>query len=120
MEAISVFQTLCKPTTGPELQRLSGRLRTHLDAFEEAALSNSDLDMGFATRLVDALDALVQEHPRLTPDQRAQVRGAVDYFLLTADADHDFELAQGLIDDARVLNHVCRELDRSDLVMQLE
>jgi hypothetical protein len=90
-------------------------LDTHLDAVEEAGLSDHRLDVALAQNLVAALRSLISAAADLDADQRALLRGAVEYFLLTQDADNDLTSVDGLKDDARVINHVCTELGRDDL-----
>src|SRR3989442_625915 len=119
-DAIAVYESLCRPTSAADLERVTKRLRTHVDAVEEAALSRPELNLELAELLVAGLRALAADGAGVGAEQRAQVRGAIDYFLLTADADDDLTAPRGLEDDARVFNHVCRAIDRDDLVISMK
>jgi len=113
------FGSLCRPTSMQDLERLSRKIATHLDLIEEAEFDNALVDANLAHRLADALTMLVRDASSLDADGRASLRGALEYFLLTNDGEDDVISPTGLQDDARVVNHVCALLGRSELAVVL-
>jgi hypothetical protein len=102
------FRRLCLPTTPDELAALPEVVELHLAQITDARIGGST-DVETAQRIGQALIALLTGGSVFDDDQRALVRGAVEYFLMVDDASGDIEDVLGFDDDARVLNAV---LDR--------
>lgn len=115
----SKFRRLCLPTTSVELAELNDVVQMHLHHVEENAKPSTDIES--AQRIATALQALLDPATGegFTADERALVRGAVEYFLLNDDADDDLTDALGFDDDARVLNSVLRRIERPDYIVNL-
>jgi hypothetical protein len=111
------LRELTVPTTVEQLQRLRARISTHVDLIDEQRYDNEFLDAELARDIASSLLAMVDAASHLGADERALVRGAVDYFVLTLDADNDVTSPFGLEDDARVVNHVCERIGRPDLAV---
>ncbi len=104
------FRRLCLETSAEELAQLGEVVTLHLDQLREAATPVADLDA--ANRIGAALASLLDGGHSFDGEQRALIRGAVEYFLLADDASDDLGDALGFDDDARVVNSV---LDRIGL-----
>lgn len=115
-----LYEQLKQPTPPDELLRLARRIETHLDRIEEAGLRNEFVQTELASSIVRSLDKLIDEVASLDADQRAAVRGCIEYFIQTADIDDDVMSPIGLEDDARVFNRMCEEIGRLDLTVTLE
>jgi hypothetical protein len=115
MAAIDDFERMCEPISVEDLNRLARRAATHVDLIAEAALEASELPVVLAERLAEGLEALARSAGQVTPDQRALIRGALEYFLLTGDANDDLSGSHGLDDDRDVFNEVCDRLGRPQL-----
>jgi len=111
------FRRLCLDTQPDELAQLGETVELHVAQVKANALPATDCEM--AELLADRLCQLVADGDSLAPIERALARGAVEYFLLTSDADDDLSDALGFDDDVRVFNSVARRLDRPQLVIQL-
>lgn len=105
MDPLQAFAELCRPTSAADLDRLRRRIDRHVDA----------IDVELAHKLADALITLADDAAALDADGRALLGGALEYFLLSSDADNDLRSPGGLRDDAEVVAHVCRVLGRPDL-----
>lgn len=66
------------------------------------------VDLDLAEDLAATCRALLSQVDPQDPAQAALVGGAVRYFLDSDDADGDLESADGLVDDAEVVNYVIR------------
>ncbi len=113
------FRRLCLPTTSVELAELSDVVQMHVHHVEANAVPTTDVES--AQRIATALSALLDptSGEGFTADERALVRGAVEYFLLNDDADDDMIDALGFDDDARVVNSVLRRIDRTEYTINL-
>ena len=67
----------------------------------------------------ESLNRLLTSEIDLNDESRSQVRGAVEYFLLTDDADGDMDDALGFDDDARVLNTVLDRIGHPEFAVNL-
>jgi len=119
MDELTRFQELVAPVSSDELRRLRSRVRTHVDLVDEHSLSNEFVQIDLAQKVASALFKLIDSAPTLSLDHVALVRGAAEYFLLTHDEDDDVRSPIGIEDDARVVNHVCDQLGRTDLKIAL-
>lgn len=109
------FERLCIATTSAELVELSGVVNLHLDQVRDLAVETTDLVT--AEQIATALQQVLSAPTGYAPDERALLRGAVEYFLLADDAAGDIVSPVGFDDDAAVLNTVLIELDRTDLLV---
>lgn len=66
------------------------------------------VDLDLAEDLAATCRALLSQVDPEDPAQAALVGGAVRYFLDSDDAEGDLESAEGLVDDAEVVNYVIR------------
>lgn len=110
------YRQLCIASSPEEIIGLREVIELHMGQIEQ---HSETADTELAYKVAGALSALVQSAAELDSDQRAMVRGAVEYFLLADDASGDLTSPMGLDDDARVVNSVLRRLDRGDLLIDL-
>ncbi len=114
----SKFRRLCLPTTSVELTELAGVVEMHLARVKDVGDHRTDIET--AERIAGVLTQLLGGTSGFADDERALLRGAVEYFLMTDDADGDLDDVLGFDDDARVLNSVLERLDRPDLKVVFE
>ena len=112
------FRRLCMATSSSDLPELVGVVRLHLDRVIELADHRTDVEM--AERIASCFEQLLLSASGFAPDERALIRGAVEYFLLSDDADGDIENVVGFDDDVRVLNSVLKRVERPDLIIDFE
>ena len=101
------FRALCLPTSAEELGQLGGVVEMHMEQIRAHDGPNADVET--AEAIATSLCSLLGAGLDFGDDQRALIRGAVEYFLLADDASGDLDDVFGFDDDARVLNSV---LDR--------
>jgi hypothetical protein len=101
------FRALCLTTSPEELAELSAVVELHVEQVRSNAGPVTDIDT--AVLIGDSLCRLLASGIDFDDEARAQIRGAIEYFVLTDDADRDLDDVVGFDDDARVLNTV---LDR--------
>lgn len=94
------------------------KVAAHLRELASEALDNSEVDLGLAARIADALLQLIEATADSEPAAIEAVRGAVDYFVLTRDESSDFD-HDGLKDDARVVNKVAADLSEPEIYIRL-
>ncbi len=111
------FHRLCMPTSSTELAELLGVVRLHLEQVIELADHRTDVET--AERIASCFEQLLMGDSGFAPDERMLIRGAVEYFLLSDDADGDLENVVGFDDDVRVLNAVLRQIERPELTIEL-
>ena len=109
----SRFRRLCMETSSIELAELTGVVQMHIENVRDVADHKTDVET--ADRITGVLQDLLSSTSGFAPDERALIRGAVEYFLLTDDADGDIDDVLGFDDDVRVLNSVLDRVERSDL-----
>lgn len=109
------FERLCIDTTSSQLVELAGVVEMHLDQVREQAIEATDVPT--AERIGAVLLTLLAAPTGYAPDERALLRGAVEYFLLADDASGDIVSPTGFDDDQAVVNTVLIELERPDLVL---
>lgn len=114
------FAALCTATSPSELEALVPRIDSYLEKVEAAAEESSVTDVDTGRRLADSLRLLVQSCADYDDDQRALVRGSIEYFILTGDDQNDLDDILGFDDDVRVLNAVVDLLDRNDLAVTFD
>ena len=107
------FRRLCIDTSAEELSQMIDVVRLHLDQVKANARAVTDVETAelVATASIELL-GLAHE---LTADERALVRGAIEYFVLNDDAADDLDDPLGFDDDARVFNSVLDRIGRPEL-----
>lgn len=111
------FRRLCLETSTEELAQLTALVELHLSQIAEA--ENPLADKETAGRIGSSLTSLLGTDERFDADERALIRGAVEYFLLADDASGDLDDALGFDDDARVLNSVLDRIGRPQFRVEL-
>ncbi|MFN0027263.1 MAG: hypothetical protein ACKV2O_08795 [Acidimicrobiales bacterium] len=111
------FIAACLPTQQAELPGLRLRTQAYLAWARNAAKANPALDLDMATRIATTLSSVLDEPDQYGEEDRALLRGAVDYFVNSEDDANDLTNAVGFDDDARVLNAVLEALGRRDLLI---
>jgi hypothetical protein len=118
-DEFAILRELLKPARLDDLHRLRGRVAVHLDSLEEQSFSYEFLDLELARTLADGLTALIDHASGYDEEERSLVRAAVEYFVLSTDAENDVTSPIGLEDDVRVFNAVCRALGQATLEIPL-
>ncbi len=111
---VDQFSALCTPTRTDELKGLRLRVLAYLASLVAMADSNPGLDVTMARRIGSVLATVLDDPADLDETDRALLRGATEYFLLTSDDGDDLQ-PLGFDDDARVLNRVLAAIGRADL-----
>ncbi|MGF1596603.1 MAG: hypothetical protein ACFCVK_06680 [Acidimicrobiales bacterium] len=111
------FRRLCIETSAEDLAELVNVVDLHLDHIRHSG--GAVVDRETAERIGSSLARLLSADNGYSPDDRALIRGAVEYFLLTEDASSDLDDPLGFDDDARVVNSVLVKLGRQDLAVEL-
>jgi hypothetical protein len=111
------FRRLCIETSGEDLAQLVSVVDMHLDHIRSNAGPATDVET--AEMIGESLNRLLTSEIDLNGESRSQVRGAVEYFLLTDDADGDMDHALGFDDDARVLNTVLDRIGHPEFTVNL-
>jgi hypothetical protein len=114
------FVALCVASSAADLEALVPGIDAYVVRVEKAAGESSVTDVETARKLAHALQQLIAGAEGYSDDQRALVRGASEYFMLTGDDQDDLEDILGFDDDVRVLNVVAELLGRSDLVVTFD
>lgn len=113
------FIAACVPTLAAELPGLRLRTQAYLAWVRKEASGNPTMDLDMANRIADTLSRLLDEPDQYGEQERALLRGAVDYFVDSQDDANDLTDAIGFDDDARVLNAVLEACGRRDLLIQI-
>ncbi len=111
------FRRLCLATSPEDLAQLVAVIGMHLDHIRGNAGPTTDVET--AEMIGDSLERLLRSDIEFDDDARAQIRGAVEYFLLTDDAAGDMEDVLGFDDDARVVNTVLDRIGHSEFAVEL-
>lgn len=111
------FRRLCIATSEDELADLGGVIELHVEQVEANAVPATDID---AARMIgDSLRGLIGGGHAFDGEQRALIRGAVEYFIMTDDASSDLDDVLGFDDDARVVNAMLGRIGHPELAVQL-
>lgn len=111
------FRRLCLETSSEELVELASVIDLHVEQVEANAGPATDID---TARLIgDSLGRLLRSGLDFGDDQRAQIRGAVEYFVMTEDASSDLEDVLGFDDDARVVNAMLGRIGHPEFAIEL-
>lgn len=105
-----LFEGLAVETSASEAAVLNQKLAQHMAVLEHESNQGKRVDMELARKICARLKQLTAMAPELNAIERSWLRGAVDYFVLSADASADSETG-GLADDVRVVNAVVRHLE---------
>ena len=111
------FRQLCLPTSADEFEQLSGVVELHIEHIRNYEGPNADVET--AEAIAKSLLALLATEEPFDGDERALIRGAVEYFLLADDASGDLDDVLGFDDDARVLNSVVDRINRPKFRIEL-
>ncbi len=111
------FRRLCIATSPEELAELVSVVELHIGQVEAQAGPVTDVET--AQMIGGALRRLLSSDLAFDDDQRAQIRGAIEYFLMTDDAASDLDDALGFDDDARVLNTVLKRIGHPEFAVDL-
>jgi hypothetical protein len=113
------FVSAARPTTAEELPGLRLRVLAHAARVAEVGRRQPRVDVETAQRIATVLSHLCDEPDQLADDQRALLRGAVEYFVLDDDEVDDTDDVVGFDDDARVVNAVTAAFGRRDLRIEV-
>jgi len=111
------FRRLCIETSDEELAELREVVELHLSQLAESNHPVADTET--ADKIGASLTGLLASGDLFDAEQRALIRGAVEYFLLTDDASDDLDDALGFDDDARVVNSVLDRIGRPQFRVDL-
>lgn len=111
------FRQLCLPTSPDDLAQLAGVVELHIEHIREHEGENADVET--AEAIAKSLLALLSADGTFDDNERALIRGAVEYFLLADDASGDLEDVLGFDDDARVVNSVVDRINRPEFRVEL-
>ena len=111
------FRKLCLPTSVDDLRQLPAVVELHLDQIRQDRMANTDVET--AEAIGASLLSLLGEDTTFDDEQRALIRGAVEYFLLADDAAGDLEDVLGFDDDARVVNSMLARIGRPQYRIEL-
>lgn len=111
------FRRLCIATSAEELVQLGQVIEMHLDHIHQNAQPSTDVET--ADMIGDSLRKLLDSGIAFDDEARAQIRGAVEYFLLMDDAAGDLEDVLGFDDDARVVNTVLDRIGHPEFAVKL-
>lgn len=111
------FRALCIETSPDELTQLVGVVGMHLEHIKANAGPVADVET--AELIGNSLTGLLDSDQNFDGDERSLIRGAVEYYLMTDDADGDLDDVLGFDDDARVLNAVLDRIGRPEFKVEL-
>ncbi len=111
------FRALCIATAPDELADLAAVIELHVD--QVAANAGPATDVDTARLIGRALCGLLGSDLEFDAEQRAQIRGAIEYFIMTDDASSDLEDVLGFDDDARVLNAMLARIGHPEFSVEL-
>ncbi len=116
---VAQFTALCTNTPADDFKGEWLRVRTHVARVAEAGRSNPAVDVRSAKQIAKVLDELMRDVYSYDDEQRALLRGAIEYFILVSDEENDLG-SMGFDDDAMVTNLVAKALGRSDIQVHLD
>lgn len=111
------FRRLCLATSPEELTELTSVIDLHVEQIEANAGPATDIDA--ARAIGQSLGGLLRSGLDFGDDQRAQIRGAVEYFVMTEDASSDLDDVLGFDDDARVVNAMLGRIGHPEFAVVL-
>ena len=111
------FRALCLATTPDELSDLGSVIELHVE--QVAANAGPATDIDTAKLIGGSLCQLLASDLTFDGEQRAQIRGAIEYFIMTDDASSDLDDVLGFDDDARVLNAMLARIGHPEFAVEL-
>ena len=111
------FRRLCLATSAEELGDLASIIELHVD--QVAANAGPATDVDTAQMIGRSLCGLLGAGLAFDGEQRAQIRGAIEYFVMTDDASSDLDDVLGFDDDARVLNAMLGRIGHPEYAVEL-
>lgn len=111
------FKRLCVRTTAEQLLTKRAAVAKRREELRRAA-TRLPFDLETAAGIADALLAALDELDRLTAREINLLSGAVEYFLLIDDEDHDLNSPDGFEDDRLVANIVLGAIGLPELAVQ--
>lgn len=111
------FRRLCITTSREELDELASVIELHID--QVAANAGPATDIDTAQLIGRSLGELLGSGLAFDDEQRAQIRGAIEYFVMTDDASSDLDDVLGFDDDARVLNAMLGRIGHPEYAVEL-
>jgi len=109
-----VFRQICVELRGEEWQQF---LQDASQTLDEKISENNTKQV---QQLVNASRELIKRYESLGPKQKALAIGAVRYFIAENDPLSEDVFASGLVDDAKVLNHVLENLEIEGFFVDIE
>jgi hypothetical protein len=102
------------------LETLRKAIESYRAIIHETKRKNGKANVDLGDRIADALHLILRRVNEATGDENQRIlQAAVRYFIIQNDGNgHDLESAQGLVDDARVVNAVLRYFGRDDLMIR--
>ncbi|MDY0003550.1 MAG: hypothetical protein RBU30_19785 [Polyangia bacterium] len=107
-EVARVFLRHAHAADAGALRGMHQAVDRYLSELRWAKVEHPFVDLDLAEELAATCRALLSQVDVADPGQTALVGGAVRYFLDSDDASGDLESADGLVDDAEVVNYVIR------------
>lgn len=103
------FMKLCAVVDESEVPKMLAKLYDRMGELEEEARRNSNVYLELARGIGRELAFLLERYKDLDERGKKLVVGAYRYFCEDDDPVDDSAFASGLIDDAKVINHVLEE-----------
>lgn len=110
------FRRLCIATSVEELGEQASVVELHVEQVKEMAEPATDVDT--AVLIGDALGRLLGSGLTFDDDQRAQIRGAIEYFVMAEDASSDLLDVLGFDDDVRVVNAMLGRIGHPEFAIE--
>ncbi len=111
------FRRLCIATSVDELADLASVIELHVE--QVAANAGPATDVDTAKLIGRSLCDLLGSDLTFDDEQRAQIRGAIEYFVMTDDASSDLDDVLGFDDDARVVNAMLGRIGHPSFAVDL-
>jgi len=115
---LNIFVGLCETLRSDDLRALRAQVAAYLLQLEQQQSRSELIALDLAVLLTDRLDRLCELAPELSDEQQALVVGAARYFISQDDAIPDTRACTGLDDDVRIVNHVLRQLGRTEWLIE--
>ena len=102
----NAFRKCCRRTTPEELAECAGRIAKRRGQLEQVAAAGHAFDVESGMSIADRLATWIASADDLERSELFLLRGAVEYFLLVDDAEHDVQAEHGFDDDVLVADAV--------------
>jgi ATP-dependent helicase HepA len=100
------FRKCCRRTSLEELRDCTQPIATRRAQLEQVAAAGHAFDLNSGLLIADRLAVLIASADGLDRDQRFLLQGAIEYYLLVDDSEHDVQTERGFDDDLLVLDAV--------------